>query len=266
MRHTILPLARKNRTMPQPAILFRFHKAFDVCLQNVRHLRRLNPGVPIHGLYGGAGACKAVPTELAEALDSLYFLPFEDAAYNWKNGDICIRWWFKKRGVQLDFTHLCVVEWDLYYLKPLPELFDGLPEGVNWLALSGPYRKMVEEGWPWIQGFYQRAFDALVEEIGSEKPLDLESLSFGIYGGAVLCRPFLEALADRPVRSYCNDEVRATLYAHLFGTPIRDSGFLTDKRNLFNAENEEYTEADIARVRARDGNAIHPIRVLLGEA
>lgn len=249
--------------MAAPVILFRFHKAFDVCLQNVRRLRLMNPDIPIHGLYGGAGGVEAVPQELSAALDSLYALPFEDASYNWKNGDICIRWWFKERGSALDFTHLCVVEWDLVFLYPLVDIFDGLPEGVNWLALSGTYRKMIDEGWGWIQDFYKPAFEALLEEARKEKPIDPEDLSFGIYGGCVLCRPFLEKFAARPVRSYCNDEARATIYSYLFDIRVRDSGFLSDKRNMFNAENEEFTGDDVLKTIERGGKAVHPVRIVL---
>ena len=68
--------------MSRPHILFRFHKAFDVCAQNLELLRKLNPNTPIHGLYGGAGGVEALPPDFRERFDSLFALPFEDPQNN----------------------------------------------------------------------------------------------------------------------------------------------------------------------------------------
>lgn len=80
------------------AIHFRFHKEFDVCLQNLNLLRRMNPDVPIHGMYGGFGGVQSLPQELIAKCDTMWALPFEDPLYNWMNGDLCTRWWFKDFG------------------------------------------------------------------------------------------------------------------------------------------------------------------------
>ena len=249
--------------MPRPHILFRFHKNFRVCRQNLQLLRRLNPGVPIHGLYGGVGGVKSVPASVARLLDTLYALPFEDPQYNWQHGDICIRWWFKELGHTHHFTHLAVVEWDFVYLRPIMEIFSGFRPKANYVAISGSYRTMLKEQWPWIMGRMEPVFRRLVTELTKTKPFSLEKLQFGIYGGVVLCRTFLERFAAEPVRSLCNDEVRLTLYSKLYGIPLVDSGLLNDPRHGFHRDGKPVHNAEIAEVLRRGGAGLHPVRSIL---
>ncbi|MGE0109610.1 MAG: hypothetical protein AB7S81_07620 [Bdellovibrionales bacterium] len=234
-----------------------------MCTQNLELLRKLNPNTPIHGLYGGAGGVEALPPDFRERFDSLFALPFEDPQYNWQHGDICIRWWFKEVGHSFDFSHLAVVEWDLVYLKPLDEIFHAFTEEANYVALSGNYQKMYDEGWGWIQGRFAGAIEALLVDIGKERSIDIKTLSFGIFGGCVLCRKYLEELSCRILRSLSNDEVRLSLYSALFDVPLIDNGFLSDKRNQMNAENIEYGEKELIETLERGGNTIHPIRVVI---
>jgi len=244
--------------MPKPHILFRFHKSFDVCKQNIRLLRSMNPGTPIHGLYGGFGGLQSLPPDLTQLLDSLFALPFEDPQYNWQHGDICIRWWFKEKGKAFDFTHLCIAEWDMLYLRPLGEIYGGFERAANYVAISGTYRKMMDEEWVWICGSHKRRVESILEEINKEKSVDIATLLFGIFGGCVLCREYLERLAARIVRSYSNDEVRLSLYSALFGIPMIDNGILSDKRNMFFD-----TEIDIDKAIAWGAHIAHPVRQII---
>jgi hypothetical protein len=247
-------------TMSSFHILFRFHQSFDVCVQNVKLLRQMNPGVSIHGLYGGAGGVESLAENLTALFNSVYALPFEDPQYNWQHGDICIRWWYKERGNLFDFKHLCVVEWDMLFLRPLAEIYGGFAQAANYVAISGDYKKLLDEGWPWFQGRMQKAFDKLCELISKEKQINVKALSFGIFGGVVLSRDFLNHFSQKPVPSYCNDEVRLSLYSALYDIPLIDCGFLTDKRNKVNDEERSFTKPDILVTLARGGKVIHPVR------
>lgn len=242
--------------MIKPHILFRFHNHFDICEQNLRLLRLMNPDVPIHGMYGGV---EAVPEACAALLDTLYALPFEDKHYNWMHGDICVRWWHKQEGHKYDFTHLCVVEWDFVYLKSLDEIYKGFKKEGNYIAISGPYQELLDEDWPWIQGRFKGAIDKLKEDTG----VAIEDLSFGIFGGCVLCRSFLDKLVERQVASYSNDEVRLSVYSYLFDVPLNDVGFLTDKKNIVCAFNSVYDRGDLIRAIKNGADVIHPIRVVI---
>jgi len=249
-------------------ILFRFHKDFDVCAQSLHLLRRMNPGMPIHGMYGGFGGLESLPAELTTMMDTVWAIPFEDPAYNWKNGDLCLRWWFKDFGYAQDFTHLAVVEWDLLYLKSMADAYGPLQPDTIQMSLVDGYKNLLDEKWPWIQGSYKWQVDALLEKLEDEgRPVDIESLTFGVMGGCVICRKFLELYAKETVCSYSNDEVRMAIYARLFGIPFVDNGFCDPKHSMFDAsvpsDGEGLTIADIKRVMADGAKAVHPIRQLI---
>ncbi len=247
--------------MTKPAILFRFHKAFDVCAQNLRLLRCMNPDVPIYGLYGGFGGVEAVPKLCTNLLDSLHALPYEDAHYNWMHGDICIRWWHKEHGHTHNFTHLCVVEWDWVHLKPLMQAYSGFMKQGNYIALSGSYQTLYDEGWTWISEVFEWSVKQLVKDTG----VDPTALSYGIFGGCALSRSFLDQYIERPISSHCNDEVRLSIYSKFFNEPINDAGFLSDKRNIVCASGSEYGLSEIKKAIEQGGSAVYPIRILIPE-
>lgn len=249
--------------MGKPAILFRFHKSFDVCAQNLDIIRKLNPGVPIHGLYGGFGGNKTVPKFLKERLDSLFAVPLDDPFYAWMHGDLCFRLWYKTVGHKFEFSHLFVIEWDWLYLKPLKKVYRKLQDGANYLTIADSYEGHLKHKWPWIRGHYRAQFMALVKMIRKEKPLDLKGMLFGICCGCVLCRPFLDKFIQRQIPSYCNDEVRLRLYSALFDIPVIDNGAMSCGLNKIDASGKIYNEKDIDRVLAKGGFALHAVRELI---
>lgn len=251
-----------------PHILFRFHKNVDVCAQNIALLRAMNPGLPIHGLYGGFGGLQALPEDFAALFDTLYALPFEDPAYNWQHGDLCLRWWFKDFGHAQEFSHLYVAEWDMLYLHPLAQVYGDLQPDANYVSISNTYNGHIADKWPWIQGFYKWQVDGLLEQLTEQgMPVAIEELSFGAMGGCVICRKFFERYVERPVYSYSNDEVRLVLYSRAFGIPVLDNGFYSDKKSLINAsveaEKNGYQIEDIRRILSAGGRIIHPIRSVI---
>jgi len=245
-------------------VLFRFHRAFDVCVQNLKILRALNPSIAIDGMYGGDGGIESVPAEAMSLLDTCWAIPLDDARYKWMHGDLCARWWFKERGRAQDFDHLYLIEWDLLFLKPLAEVFGPLQPGCNYGALFGTGAAARAGGWCWLSG---ACGDETAETLALLRQdgigVDVDSLRVGVMGGCIFCRDFLERFAARPVPSHSNDEVRFSIYSAAFNVPLLDNGMLSDKRNRFNAENEEYGENDIDAVLAAGGAAVHPLRMVV---
>jgi len=249
-------------------ILFRFHKEPDVCGQNLALLRKMNPDVQIHGMYGGFGGVASLPKELCAMMDSVWALPFEDPLYNWMNGDLCTRWWFKDFGHQFDFTHLCTVAWDMLYLKPLDQVFPDLAPDTNYMSLSATYGELLDSGWPWIQGRFKSHIDALLKMFADEgHPVAIETLSFAMMAGSVMCRKFLERFAQRSAPSYSNDEVRMVLFSHVLGIPLLNNGFVTDGNNHLDASvavgEAGCGEAEVRGVLAKGGKVIHPVRQVI---
>ena len=249
-------------------ILFRFHKAFDVCAQNLKLLRKLNPSTPIHGMYGGSGGLESLPQDLTSLMDSVWAIPLEDPYNNWKNGDICIRWWFKDHGHLYPFSHLVVVEWDMLYFKPLEGMFGPLQPDANYMSLVDKYQVMLESKWPWIQGSWKWQVDAILKQLEEKgSPVDIETLTFGVMGGCVLSRAFLEAFSKETVFGYSNDEVRMSIYAKALDIPVLDNGFYSDGNNMFDASVEAggkgFNLETIRQVLAKGGKTVHPVREII---
>ena len=100
-----------------------------VCRSRVRQLRALNPGVPLHGLYGGDRPLPDAAARVGARLLSLdgVYASAHDGRWNWKNGDLALLDWFRDVGRRLTFDVLHFVEWDLVCLEPLAEVYADVP-------------------------------------------------------------------------------------------------------------------------------------------
>ncbi|MEZ0224586.1 MAG: hypothetical protein ACAH83_08540 [Alphaproteobacteria bacterium] len=242
-------------------ILFRFHHNEQVCCQNLHILRLLNPDVAIDGMYGGPGA---PPQAVVDLLDNCWTIPLEDPHYKWKNGDLCVRWWFKQEGHKHSFSHLSLIEWDLLLLKSLAGIFGTFDANTNYASLFGDTAEAKRINWYWIREQFGYEIGRTLHHLNeSGKPVDFDKLEFGIMGGCVFSRKFLEMFAAGEIRSHSNDEARFSVYSAAYGIPLKDNGLLRDPRNRFNADNQEYGESDLDAVISAGGKVIHPLRIVI---
>lgn len=248
-------------------ILFRCHRAYDVCIQALAQLRKLNPHIPIHGLYGGDDALTAIPHSLTDMLVSNWLMPLDDPYYKWKNGDLCARLWFKEHGTHIPFEHAYFLEWDMLFLKPLNDVYGHLEQDTNYGTTFGNFDHIAKTRWYWMREQYGVETDKLMEHLDTlGKPVDMKTLSFDILGGTVFCRAFLQRYSAQPIPSYTNDEVRLSFYSEAFGIPLKNNG-IKDKsnqgRNIYLSDNEVLGEKDVDYVLQQGGAVIHPLRVVI---
>ncbi|MGY1618368.1 hypothetical protein ACI797_16635 [Geodermatophilus sp. SYSU D00691] len=195
-------------------VLFRFDRDPLVCRDHVALLRRANPGVPVHGLYGGPRGAHGAAVRLFGApligLDSLY-LSRRPPLWNWKNGDLAVLDWFREVGHRLRFDVLHVLEWDLLVLEPLAEAFSAVPpDAVGLTALRTAAE--VPPNWRWTTGSTERPeFEALLRHVRATWPDVTTRVCLGC--GPCFPRRFLEAYAAADPPDWGNDEVRLPLYA-----------------------------------------------------
>lgn len=205
----------------QLAILFWFFKDLRVCENRLRILRKRNPHTKIYGLYGGPVERSGEFAEsLGRWLDDFYcFDARPEPEWKWRNGDLVIAEWFRRRGRALAWDSVVVVQWDMLVLAPVDRLFAGLPKDA--VLLSGA-ASIESEGqkWAWVTApearpRYGRFLAHLRERYGyRDEPM------FCIFIVVVLSRAFLEKYSsiDDPELGFI--EYRVPMYAQAFGIPV----------------------------------------------
>jgi hypothetical protein len=250
-------------------VIFRFHTAPLVCRSRVALLRRLNPGVPIYGLFGGPGGLKGAAfraggKELV-GLDALYSSN-EAGAWNWRHSDLVLAAWYRDVGGGIPFDVAHVIEWDLLLLEPLDTLYSSVPaEAVGLTALT-PITELERE-WTWLRRKEgRREWEALLARARAE--WGYEGLPHGCLGpGPCFPRSFLEGYAAMNPPPLCNDELRLPLFAQILGFPMVDTGL----RGPWRGQREDPffhfrgREIELGAIRAElakpDGwRAFHPVR------
>lgn len=251
-----------------PHILFRFHRDYEICRQNLALFKAFNPDCSVHGLYGGHDALEALPTELTELFTSCWKIPLDDPLYKWKNGDLCVRWWYKEQGHRFSFDHVILLEWDLLMAAPLATVFPLLEPDTNYATIFGDYAFAQEIKWHWLVGEAwecQQILKNISETIGRQ--VDLTQLQYGIMAAATFSWSFLEAYSAIPVASYSNDELRFSIYSEALGFPLRNTGLYTHDRCRITADDYAgFTSDYIAELLSIRKTVIHPQRHLLSQA
>ncbi|WP_020136343.1 hypothetical protein [Streptomyces sp. 351MFTsu5.1] len=260
-------------------VVFRFHRDPLVCRARVELIRRLNPGVPVHGLFGGPGGARGAAFRLAGrrvlGLDALY-VSRHSGPWNWKNGDLVLLDWYRETGHRLPFDVLHFIEWDLLLTEPLERAYAGVPAGAVGLTAPTPL-SVIGDDWRWTAGQHEArewgellAFARTRYGYGCDDGHD--PVPHGCLGdGPCFPRAFLDdyAAADPPALG--NDELRYPLFAQLLGYPVADTGFRRAWHSpaddpYFNALGDRNIEvATIAAELAKpDGRrAFHPVRAPL---
>jgi hypothetical protein len=206
-------------------VVFRFDRDPLVCRDRVRWLRRLNPGVPIYGLYGGPTDHRRLAFRVLGrrylGLDGLYLSP-RAGRWNWRHGDLALAAWFREVGSRLDFDVLHHVEWDILLLAPLAEVFGHVgPDEVGLTAVT-PVRE-VEASWEWLAGPAEREEWAGLLAHARDTWGDVDEPVACLAGGACFPRAFLEQYAQAQVPELCHDEIRLPLFAQTHGFEVVDT-------------------------------------------
>ncbi|MGW3093116.1 hypothetical protein ACWDCC_06665 [Streptomyces sp. NPDC001102] len=254
------------------AVVFRFHRDPLVARARVRLLRRLNPGVPVYGLFGGAGGVRGAAFRLAGGpllgLDALY-TSRHSGAWNWKNGDLVLLDWYRDVGRRLSFDVLHLVEWDLLLADSLERIYAGVPPDAVGLTAWTP-QSDVGDDWRWLGGR---------EEAGEwRRLLTRARTDFGYDGTPYAClgigpcfpRAFLDDYAAADPPDLGNDELRYPLFAQLLGYSVVDTGFRRGwhspgEDRYFNATGQNISPGVVAaELASPEGRrAFHPVRVPL---
>jgi len=236
------------------AILFRFHKNFEVCQNHLELIRLFNPNISVYGLYGGLGKNFKQAKQLK--LDNIYNIPIDDWYWKWLNGDLSIRWWFKDVGYKFKFDMIHVFEWDMILLDSVNSYFRHIKKGIA-ITNKQPMSK-IYNSWYWVAPKRGRGEWLELKKIVKSKYKFISQPLAGIFGGVCLSRKFLERyLAEERIGSLCNDEVRTILYAQAYGMPVQDTGM---KNGLYGFDDDNIEPSRVYWHYARGLKAFHPVR------
>lgn len=129
-------------------ILFLFYSNFGLCQANLKRLRRLNPDVKIFAYYTGSPENRVTAAEAVEGfVDDYYAFPFDrPARWRWQHFDQMLVVWFEKRGRELEWDTVFLVQWDMLVAAPIQKIY---PELMPNQALLTPVRCMseIEDTW-----------------------------------------------------------------------------------------------------------------------
>jgi hypothetical protein len=267
-------MGRSKSHRPQPVtqriIVFRFDREPLVCRSRVALLRELNPGVPIHGMYGGPHGYRQAAFQLAGrrvlGVDSLWTASPEPARWNWLHGDLTLAAWYRDVGHMLAFDVAHVIEWDLLLLDSLARVFASVPDDAVGLTALTPLSR-VEGCWEWIdEPAHRHEWELLLGE--ARRLWDYDAEPFACWGpGQCLSKAFLERFAAVDLPKCGHDELRLPLVAQALGFRLADTGLRhrwldADEDRFFNLTSTEITLTDIRAECSRpDGHrAFHPVR------
>lgn len=135
---------------PKLAILFWFYKEVDICVNRLELILKHNPGVEIHGLYGGDKESEQFfKDKLSKYLTSFYMSPTTDANWKWIHGDLMILDWYDKFGRNFDFDSIVIVQWDMLIFDSINHQFDSLKKDEMYLSGLRDLDPYTEEHWEW---------------------------------------------------------------------------------------------------------------------
>jgi hypothetical protein len=215
------------------AILFWFYKEPEVCESRLKLLRKHNPHSKVFGLYGGDGSVADVYEQRLQAyLDDFYaFTANSNAHWKWRNGDLMMLDWHDKRGRNLQWDSVVVIQWDTLVFDSVERQLEGMRKGEIYLSGLRALDQELEQRWFWTRsdGDRQHYLDFL----------EYVKARYG-YGEQPLCslfilpavpREFFEKYLTVSDREYGFLEYKIPVYAKIFGVPFfeRDLGARWDE-------------------------------------
>lgn len=233
-------------------------------------MRRLNPGVQIHGLYGGPGGLRGAAFRLAGrrviGLDSIWFSPHA-GHWNTRHSDIALAQWYREVGHRLEFDFLHFLEWDILLFEPLERFFASVsPDAVAFTALT-PVSDL-DPDWEWLRTpERRRQWEQMLADVRDRWGYD--QTPYACWGaGPCMPRAFIERYAALPPPEACpHEELRMPLFAQVLGFELTGTGLRRSfddpaEDPFFNLNSVEIEPSTIeSELERPDGHrAFHPVR------
>lgn len=212
------------------AVLFWFYKESEICKNRLKIIKKYNPNIKIFGLYGGGKkSAKLYQKELDGYLDDFYVSSLCDKSKNfkWINGDLMILDWYEKRGINLNWDSVVVVQWDMLVFDSFENQFSKLKKNQIFLSGARKLDDYIENKWDWTQKGGEGRKDYLAFKRYLQKQYSyIKPLLCCLFILEIFPKRFFKNWAKVPDRQKGMLEYRIPTYAKIFGIPFlkRDVG------------------------------------------
>lgn len=218
-------------------ILYRYHENVDFSIDRLTVIKKLNPEVPVYGLYGGdENEFDKYEAALASFFEDHYCIRSKPGFWKWGNSDLAYRLWYKDMGHLIDFDSVVVIEWDLVFLEPIEKIYSHVMPGQLGMTGLTPLSK-VEKKWFWTRDPAQRQNWLNLLEFVKHHYNYQDSPYASLCPGVILPKQFLEQFSKLEVPELGHDELRLPLFAQVLGYELVDLGF---SRKWFSASENQY--------------------------
>ncbi|KXI28505.1 hypothetical protein [Paraglaciecola hydrolytica] len=178
-------MSKKNNIV----ILFWFYKEIPLCQERLEHFKKLNPDMPIYGLYGGEKSKLGELDEIATYMEHLYVFEKEASAkWKWLNGDQMLVDWYRQIGGTFSWDRVFILQWDLIMYQPL-DYFIGDVKANQFIIPGVRNIKNVQAWWPNFEENRINEFRSYLKD------------NFN-YEGIISCSLFICALLPREFFEY----------------------------------------------------------------
>lgn len=209
--------------MVKLAVLFWFYREPDICENRLQLLKKHNSDLKIFGLYGGEiSKTDEYKNKIGRYLDDFYvFTASPDEDWKWINGDLMILDWYDKRGRNLDWDSIAVVQWDMLVFDSLSRQFADMKKDEIFLSGVRAIDEELENKWSWIKfggedrGNYLNFLDYVKEKYNyNSKPL----ASLFIF--QIFPRTFLDKYLTIENKGVGMLEYKTPIYSQIFNIPF----------------------------------------------
>lgn len=204
------------------AILFWFYKEPEICENRLQILKKHNPGLKIYGLYGGeVNEAEKYKDHLGKYLNDFYVSSCEDSDWKWINGDLMILDWFEKRGINLEWDSVAVVQWDMLVFDSIQSQFSNIKKDEIYLSGKRELDEKIENTWNWTmpEGEERKKYLEFLEYIKSSYNYEGEKLCC-LFIFQIMPRIFFEKYLTVKDREVGMLEYKIPMYAKIFGIPF----------------------------------------------
>ena len=170
-------------------VLFWFYKELPLCIERIKHFKRLNPNTLVYGLYGGQTPKIGELDEIAKYLEHLYIFDKQKSTqWKWMSGDQMLIEWYRQIGFQFDWQKVFILQWDLSMYQPL-SFFIGDVKDNQYVIPGIRDIENVKSWWAWYE---ESKIDDFRNYLNSSMN----------YDGPVFCSLFICALLPRQFFEY----------------------------------------------------------------